>query len=207
MDSVIQDEIRKAYTITGVQVWTNQNTRARSDDGSVNDRARKRPAVAGPSTMQQGGVTDAEMATVDKAKTKKKRAPPKKIAVEVEEYDIWKQLKNVDAGMNMAQVLSLYRKSATDVQAGLRYLYARKPKKEKGKATMMVNQVFPATVASDDSDDIDNTDSADDFSELESDDEQHYGIDDEGQANVDGKGEGVFVVKGFVRWKCCGSLG
>lgn len=111
--------------------------------------------------------------------TKKARKPPRKMEVDVEKPNIWTLMENTNSGISIAQLVSMNKEVAGDLQAGIRYLHGRKRKpkqdtKGKAKATNVVNivparQVCRVELDSDgDSDGGSYLDSDDGMSEFES---------------------------------------
>ncbi|KAI8367487.1 uncharacterized protein BYT42DRAFT_549530 [Radiomyces spectabilis] len=65
--------------------------------------------------------------TVDKPK-KKKRAPPRRLPVEIQETKIWDLMTKTDARMSLAERIALDKQAARDIQDGIRFLHGRKPR-------------------------------------------------------------------------------
>ncbi|KAI7846836.1 hypothetical protein BDC45DRAFT_542475 [Circinella umbellata] len=57
---------------------------------------------------------------------KRKRQPPRKLQVDLHKKNIWDTLKQVDAGLSVANWLALDNAASQDLTAGLRYLHGRK---------------------------------------------------------------------------------
>lgn len=189
------EESKKAYVIQGVKVWNvntegkARTTRTRSEVSNepVSSKAKRRTTgvgVAGPSRAADGD--DVQM-VIDKP-ARKKRAPPRKLEVNMGELDIWSVLKATDSGTSLAQLIATNKKVAGDIQAGIRFMHGRKRKSLKAVDGGKRPQVYRATVkcvedsetgdsegdVDDDSDDGDSYlypsgySSCDEFSEVES---------------------------------------
>ncbi|KAI7873431.1 hypothetical protein K492DRAFT_185653 [Lichtheimia hyalospora FSU 10163] len=89
---------------------------------------------------------------MNQVKPRKKRTPPRRLPVKAPRKNIWKCLEQLDAGLLVAQWLSMDREAYKDIRDGLRYLYGRKPKTIPSKAIGQVNAMEVDTSASDDED-------------------------------------------------------
>lgn len=113
----------------------------------------KRPAT-GPRAVPMQVDEEPSNAAVkpSQSKPRKKRAPPRRLPVKTAKRNIWKCLEQLDAGLSVAQWLSMDREGYKDIRDGLRYLYGRKPRTTQPKAIGQVNAMKVDTNASDDDD-------------------------------------------------------
>ncbi|KAG2213623.1 hypothetical protein INT45_000984, partial [Circinella minor] len=58
-------------------------------------------------------------------KAPRKRQPPRKLQIDLDQPDVWERLKELDSGLSMAQWLALDKKAYVDVRDGLKYLHGR----------------------------------------------------------------------------------
>ncbi|KAG2191692.1 hypothetical protein INT47_012311, partial [Mucor saturninus] len=70
--------------------------------------------------------------------SRRKRAPPRRLPVELKKKDFWERLQSLDSGLSMADWLSLDKRAKDDVRDGLRYIYGRKDPQH---SSAMVNMV------------------------------------------------------------------
>jgi predicted aspartyl protease len=157
------DEVKKAYVIQGVKVWNvntdgktrKQGARTRSvvSDEPVSSRGKRRvvgDGVAGPSNVGGNGVVQGQpmegVQLVTDKPARKKRAPPRKLEVDVGETDVWSVLKSTNSGLSLAQLIASDKKVASDIQAGIRYMHGRKRKSVKAVDKGKRPQVYQATV-------------------------------------------------------------
>ncbi|KAG1206309.1 hypothetical protein G6F69_008927 [Rhizopus microsporus] len=101
------------------------------------------PIVTGPvaSTVTPTVINDG-MKTPDKPK--KKRGPPRKLAVPTRKIDVWGMLARTDSGLSMLDALVLNRDLRKDVVDGVRFLNQRRKKKDthSEKAPMVIDSVL-----------------------------------------------------------------
>ncbi|KAG2190968.1 hypothetical protein INT47_007113 [Mucor saturninus] len=76
------------------------------------------------------GQEDVHMRPVQGGSTqpRRPRQPPRHLPVKLHRKDVWEKLKNVDAGLSVADWLLLDRTASKDVKDGLRFLTGRKKK-------------------------------------------------------------------------------
>lgn len=132
----------------GVKVYAQKRGRNQvSENGSAvaaveaNKKRGRTTEVANGGEQGAGGVSggnqvqaaQAHMMDVDQKvsteeiKPKKKRHV-RKLVVTLPQKDVWERLKQVDAGLSMADWLSLSKHAAKDVQDGIRHWHGRKPR-------------------------------------------------------------------------------
>lgn len=111
------------------------------------------PIVAGPaaSTVTPTVIKD-RVKTPDKPK--KKRGPPRKLAVPARKIDVWDMLARTDSGLSMLDALVLNRDLRKDVVDGVRFLNQRRKKKvtHSEEAPMVIDSVLTMDSDSYDSD-------------------------------------------------------
>ncbi|KAG2209654.1 hypothetical protein INT45_002784, partial [Circinella minor] len=73
-------------------------------------------------------------------KAPRKRQPPWKLQIDLDQPDVWERLKELDSGLSMAQWLALDKKAYVDVRDGLKYLHGRSNSNNKAQR-MEVNAV------------------------------------------------------------------
>ncbi|ORZ21280.1 hypothetical protein BCR42DRAFT_389041 [Absidia repens] len=143
------EEAKKAFVVQGVKVW-NVNTEGRSKTQGV----RTRSVVSDEPEVSQGkrrtigtGVVDVVRDRVTNGKpARKKRAPPRKLEVDVGETDVWSVLKSTDSGVSLAQLIATNKKAAGDIQAGIRCMHGCKKKSVKIDNKGKGPQVYRASV-------------------------------------------------------------
>ncbi|KAJ8652106.1 hypothetical protein O0I10_012296 [Lichtheimia ornata] len=102
---------------------------------------------------------------------KKKRKPPRRLPVPVQRKDIWRRLMQVDAGLTIADWLSMDRQAYMDIRDGLRYLYGRKPKAQvAGVQGVGVQGAAPVNLINQDLSSEDSWSDGSDFEDYESED-------------------------------------
>ena len=69
----------------------------------------------------------------------RKRQPPRKLEVRLPKPDVWARLKEVDAGISLAQWLALDKNAYADVRDGLKYLHGRQAPKKTLAEPMEIN--------------------------------------------------------------------
>ena len=77
----------------------------------------------------------------EKARPVRKRNPARKLEIALEKSDVWGRLKEVDAGISLAQWLALDKGAYADVRDGLKYLHGRQASKIATSEPMQINAV------------------------------------------------------------------
>lgn len=116
-----------------------------ADDASLSNHGAdkgKRPARAVASSAQPMDIEPTNQVVGQKRTARpRRRAPPRRLVVNTPKRDIWRKLSQLDAGLSMAQWISLDKAAYKDLRDGLRYLYGRKPKAENRKSQAQVNNM------------------------------------------------------------------
>lgn len=111
----------------------------------------------------QKQVMDVDQRVPAEEKRPKKKRQARKLAVNIPQKDVWERLKQVDAGLSMADWIALSRHDAKDVQDGIRYLHGRRSKGSEGVPTRHQPKPESVPVNYVDLHEHDLTDSSDDW--------------------------------------------
>lgn len=89
----------------------------------------------------QTQAMDVDQRVPTEEKKPKRKRQVRKLAVTIPQKDVWERLKQIDAGLSMADWIALSRHSAKDVQDGIRYLHGRRSKGSEGAPTPRQSQL------------------------------------------------------------------
>lgn len=122
-----------------------------SGDVVVNQDSVGANGVSGGVHVQAAQTQDMD---IDKRSPTEEKAPKRKrqvrrLSVSLQKKDVWERLKDVDAGLSMADWVAMSRHAAKDLQDGIRYLHGRRPRgnvgvsaqKQSSKTKVPVNYV------------------------------------------------------------------
>lgn len=101
-----------------------------SGDVVVNQDSVGANGVSGGVHVQAAQTQDMD---IDKRSPTEEKAPKRKrqvrrLSVSLQKKDVWERLKDVDAGLSMADWVAMSRHAAKDLQDGIRYLHGRRPR-------------------------------------------------------------------------------
>lgn len=154
------------------EIYTAQKRQVAPSSDGISPPPKRRDNKESPITQD----VEMEERPISNQVPRRKRNPPRRLPVRLNKKDVWKKLAQTEAGLSMADWVSLDKAAYKDVVDGLRYLHGRKVKKvASSKAVNLVDVEVDEDEDAQESEDMEESEWSEDYSSTE---ESEYDSDD-----------------------------